>query len=160
MAADTLITPDLLKLIGAQQEVSIYRVEEGSIIRYAQAVGDPNPLFNDPEYAKNSRYGRIICPPGFFGWAMKCDDLPILVVAEKLFAAGAPRGVLDSGIDYDILVPVGAGDVLTSTITITDITERDTKMGKTMITTIVSRYINQNGDLVCQSTSRIMNFRI
>jgi acyl dehydratase len=160
LTMDTLITSDLMRLIGTQQDVLIYRVEEGSIIRYAQAIGDPNPLFNEPEYAKNSRYGRIICPPGFFGWAMKCDDLPALAVVEKLFAAGAPRGLLDGGIEYDIFIPVGTGDVLTSTMTIVDITERDTKMGKTMVTTIVTKFINQNGDLVCQSTAKFMNFRI
>ncbi|MGD0856131.1 MAG: MaoC family dehydratase N-terminal domain-containing protein [Dehalococcoidia bacterium] len=160
MATDTLITSDLMKLIGAQQDVSINKVEEGSIIRYAKAIGDPNPMFNDPEYAKNSRYGRIICPPGFFGWAMKCDDLPALAVAEKLFAAGAPRGVLDGGVDYEFFVPVGAGDVLTSIITITDIVERETKMGKTMVTAMVTKYINQNGDVVCLATQKFMNFRV
>lgn len=160
MTTDTLITSDLIKLIGAQQDVSIYRVEEGSIIRYAQAIDDRNPLFNDPEYAKNSLYGRIICPPGFFGWAMKSDDLPAFKIMDKMLEAGAPKGILDGGVDYDFHIPVGAGDVLTSVMTITGIVERDTKMGKTMVTTVVTRYINQNGDLVCQATQTYMNFKV
>ena len=54
MATDNLITEDLSKLVGAQQGILICKVEEGSVIRYAQAIGDPNPLFNDPEYAKTA----------------------------------------------------------------------------------------------------------
>jgi len=160
MSSETLITDGLRKLVGTQQDLSIYRVEEGSVIRYAKAIDDPNPLFNDPEYAGNSRYGRIICPPGFFGWAMKCDDLPALKVLENMYAAGAPRGVLDAGVDYEFFLPVGAGDVLTSIMTIEDVTERDTKMGKTLVTTVLTQYINQNGNLVGTATIRFMNFRM
>ena len=42
-------------------------VEKGAIKKYADAVDDHNPLYWDDEYAKNSRYGSIIAPPGFFG---------------------------------------------------------------------------------------------
>ena len=32
---------------------------------YCEGIGDVNPLYRDPEYAKKTRYGRIIAPPCF-----------------------------------------------------------------------------------------------
>jgi acyl dehydratase len=48
-----------------------------AILKFAEGIGDPNPLWFDEEYAKKTRYGRIIAPPSFvwatfshvqFGW--------------------------------------------------------------------------------------------
>ena len=61
---------DLQKeLVGRMAEPVVQIVERGAIARFAEAVDDPNPLYSDLEYAQNSRYGSIIAPPGFFGWA-------------------------------------------------------------------------------------------
>lgn len=35
------------------------------IRRFAYAIGDPNPLWSDPNYAINTRWGSIIAPPTF-----------------------------------------------------------------------------------------------
>lgn len=40
-------------------------VTEDLIRHYAEAMGDPNPLYRDPAYAKNTRWGGIIGPPTF-----------------------------------------------------------------------------------------------
>jgi len=50
---------------------------KGAIRRFVDGIGDPNPLYRDEAYAKNSPYGTIIAPPSFvfsclagvqFGW--------------------------------------------------------------------------------------------
>lgn len=38
-------------------------ITEDLISRYANAVGDPNPLFHDPGYGRLSRWGSMIAPP-------------------------------------------------------------------------------------------------
>lgn len=35
------------------------------IRRFAFSIGDPNPLWSDPNYARNTRWGSIIAPPVF-----------------------------------------------------------------------------------------------
>lgn len=40
-------------------------VTEDLIRNYANAVGDPNPLWRDPGYARGTRWGGIIAPPVF-----------------------------------------------------------------------------------------------
>lgn len=36
-----------------------------AIRHFANGIGDPNPLWRNPEYAKGTRYGHIIAPPTF-----------------------------------------------------------------------------------------------
>ncbi len=43
-----------------------YPVEHDPIRRHCQMVEDTNPLFLDPEYARGTRWGGVICPPS--GW--------------------------------------------------------------------------------------------
>lgn len=40
-------------------------ITEDYVKRYAYAIGDPNPLYYDAEYAKRSMHGGIIAPPLF-----------------------------------------------------------------------------------------------
>jgi acyl dehydratase len=157
MANDSLITDELRKLIGVTLDTIIFKVEEGAIQRYAQAIGDPNPLYNDPDYASKTKYGRLLAPPGFTGWAVK-GGRP----TEKLFAfltrAGAPPRILDGGIDFEFIEPIGAGDVLTATTKIAKVAERETKLGKTMFTTAEVTYVNQKGNTVLRSWATIIQF--
>ncbi|OGA40819.1 MAG: hypothetical protein A3G24_28470 [Betaproteobacteria bacterium RIFCSPLOWO2_12_FULL_62_13] len=41
----------------------ITEVTRDSIRHFAEGIGDTNPLFNDPEYAKQTRYGSLVAPP-------------------------------------------------------------------------------------------------
>lgn len=42
-----------------------FPVEAGQIMLFARAVGDPNPVYHDPEAAGRSDAGGIIAPPTF-----------------------------------------------------------------------------------------------
>ena len=97
----------------------LYEVEKGAIRRFADAVDDYNPLYHDEEYARKSKYGSIIAPPGFFGWPSKqARNSPLAVdiptELESAFErAGYPLSlVLDGGMEYEFFLPVRAGDVL------------------------------------------------
>jgi len=145
------------ELIGKTLDTIVFKVEEGAIQRYAQAIGDPNPLFNDPDYASKAKYGRLIAPPGFTGWPIKAGR-----PTERLFAflvkSGAPARILDGGIEFEFIEPIGAGDVLTATSKVSKVTERDTKLGKTMFTTAEVTYVNQKGNVVLRSWATIIQF--
>lgn len=147
----------LQKLIGTRSEPVIFKVEEGAIQRYAQAIGDPNPLYNDIDYAKKSKYGRLMCPPGFTGWPVKhgrITDGPI----ELLVKAGAPSRILDGGVEFEFFEPIGAGDILAASTTITNVIERQTRLGKTIFTTVEVSYINQNGNLALKAKQTFIMF--
>ncbi len=157
MSEGSLITDKLRKLIGVSSGPIISKVEEGAIQRYAQAVGDPNPLYNDPDFAKKTKYGRLLAPPGFTGWPIKTGR-PTERLLESLAKAGAPSRGLDGGIEFEFIEPVGAGDVLTATTKIANIIERETRLGKTMFTTVEATFVNQKGDVALKSRSTYIQF--
>jgi acyl dehydratase len=156
MANDSLITDQLRKLIGIILGTTVLKVEEGAIQRYAQAIGDPNPLYNDPDFASKTKYGRLLAPPGFTGWPVKAGwDMFKLV--ETLVKAGAPSRLLDGGVEFEFIQPVGAGDVLTATTKMANMTERETSMGKTMFTTLETTFVNQKGNLALRSRRTLIH---
>ena len=53
------------KFIGREYKPVTYVVGQEKIKEYALAVGDLNPLYVDPDFAKKSKYGCIIAPPMF-----------------------------------------------------------------------------------------------
>lgn len=52
-------------LVGERSEPVENLVERGAVRKFAEAIGDPNPLYVDEEAAKRSRYGALITPPTF-----------------------------------------------------------------------------------------------
>jgi acyl dehydratase len=53
------------QFIGQRSEPVLNIVERGAVRKFAEAIGDPNPLYMDEEAAEASRYGGIIAPPTF-----------------------------------------------------------------------------------------------
>ena len=53
------------RFIGHRSEAVFNVVEKGAVKKFAEAIGDPNPLYVDEEAAKASRYGRLLAPPTF-----------------------------------------------------------------------------------------------
>jgi acyl dehydratase len=52
-------------LIGARSEAKSNLVERGAVRRFAEAIGDPHPLYVEEDAAKKSCYGALIVPPTF-----------------------------------------------------------------------------------------------
>ena len=150
-----MLPEEVTRLIGKSGDTVIMEVEKGAIKRYADAVGDFNPIYWDEEYARNSRYGSIIAMPGFFGWPTRWPESGpnSSKLREELFAALAQAGfkrALDGGIEYEFLSPIRAGDVLTALPRMTSIAERETKKGTLVFSVTETTYTNQSGDLVAR----------
>ncbi|MEU0969409.1 MaoC family dehydratase N-terminal domain-containing protein [Streptomyces sp. NPDC005917] len=92
-----------------------YEVGREKIREFAEAVGDPNPVYTDPEAAKALGYSDVIAPPTF-------------VFSITFRAAGQVVEDPQLGLDYSRVVhgdqkfayrrPVRAGDRLSVTSTI------------------------------------------
>ncbi|UCC59300.1 MAG: MaoC family dehydratase N-terminal domain-containing protein [Dehalococcoidia bacterium] len=151
-----MISEEVQPFIGKTAAPIIREVEKGAVRRYADAVGNNNPVYSDEEYAVKSKYGGIIAPPGFFGWPMKpvasSTGLADIVgdLQEALSKAGFPR-ILDGGISYEFFLPVRAGDTLVASPKVSKVVEKEGKSSAMMICDFETTYINQNGDMVARS---------
>ncbi|WP_026360399.1 MaoC family dehydratase N-terminal domain-containing protein [Amycolatopsis nigrescens] len=100
---------------------STYEVSREKIREFADAIGDENALYRDPEAARAAGYPDVIAPPTF-----------LTIVNTPAFEMIASDPEL--GLDYSRMVhgdqrfsharPVHAGDRLRLTVTIEDIMAR------------------------------------
>ena len=130
-------------------------VEKGAIRKFADAVDDQNPLYWDEGYARNSRYGAIITPPGFFGWPTTwTGGGPLFSEATtQLMDALAKTGysrLFDGGIEYEFFTPVRAGDTLMARSMFKNIAERKSQGEVRVFVFTETIYHNQNGHLVAK----------
>ncbi len=74
-----------------------------AILKFAEGIGDTNPLWTNEEYAEKTRYGKLIAPPSFV-WAC---------LAHVQFGWRGLGG-FHSGDDIEFYKPVYIGDKITA----------------------------------------------
>ena len=151
-----MIPEEAKQFIGRTAPPIIRHVEKGAIRRYAEAVGNDNPLYYDEEYARKTKYGGIIAPPGFWGWPTRTPSsstglAEIVGELQATLARGGFPRILDGGISYDFFLPMRAGNILVATPRVTGLSEKEGKSGTMIICNFETTYVNQNGDLVAKS---------
>ena len=147
-----MIPEEMKQCIGLVDPPAVYEVEKGAIRRYADAVGDKNPLYRDEEYAAKTKYGSIIAPPGFFGWPV--GTVPMGGAIGKAITAAMNAGffrILDAGKSYEFFIPIRPGDTLVGSPQIADISEKEGKSGPMYIISFKTTYTNQNGAIVANA---------
>ena len=137
----TFLNQDMrTKAIGVEGAPSVLEVEKGAIVRFAQAVEDPNPLWNDEKVARETRYGGLVAPPTFLrSVGVDRPELPFKVPFDRM---------LDGGSDWEYFEPVRVGDRITAVARITDVSERSGRLGTMLMTVIEITYTNQFGQKV------------
>jgi acyl dehydratase len=100
------------------------RANADAIRRFAESIGDANPLYNDEDYAQRSRWGAAIAPPGF-EWSMGIDRSPLVPESLK-HTNHALRGVqlYHSGAEFVYHRPVLEGTRLYKSECVGDVTEK------------------------------------
>jgi acyl dehydratase len=144
----SLITQTWRDLLAYEFPPTVLEVERGNIRRWAEAVGDTNPLWNDDEYARKSRYGKIVAPPTFL------IDRGITPIADRIIATEGPPRFLNGGTEIEYFKPIEVGDTITTTQTLADIKEKTGSNGRMLILLCEIHYKNQKGELVrrCRQT--------
>jgi acyl dehydratase len=125
-----------------------YEVSRVKIAEFADAIGDPSPLYRDRAAAQSAGHPDVIAPPTF----------PVVIS----MAAGA-RAIGDPGLglNYAMVVhgeqrfeysrPLRAGDVVTAEVTIADIREA----GRNVLVTTRAEIRTVDGEHVCTAQSTL-----
>ncbi|HEY6276986.1 MAG TPA: MaoC family dehydratase N-terminal domain-containing protein [Streptosporangiaceae bacterium] len=119
-----------------------YEVSRVKIAEFADAIGDPNPVFRDTAAAQAAGYPDVIAPPTF----------PIVIAMTASGRAAADPGL---GLNYAMVVhgeqrfeysrPLHAGDVVTAQSTISGIRE----VGSITMLTTETQIRTTAGEHVC-----------
>jgi acyl dehydratase len=148
--ADKYVTDEVRKQIGNQSEPRVFEIERGAIRRFAEAVGDPNPLFGDEAAARMTRFGGMIAPPTF------CRSLGGAIPEIKIDMPDF-RG-LDGGSQWEYFEPIRPGDRITLVSKIADIQERSGRLGPMVFITVEHSYTNQFGKLCALQRSTVIRY--
>jgi acyl dehydratase len=123
--------------------LSNHVVSADNIRRWATAMGDLNPRSLDSEYAKTTKYGRLVAPPLFL--QSVCYECTGLVEMDCPGARG-----FHSGSEWEFFRPVLEDDRLDyNGIGLIDAQIRKSKFsGQMLVTTAICQYRNQRGEVV------------
>ncbi len=148
--ANQVVTEEVRKQIGFKTEPVTYEVERGAIRRFAEAIEDPNPLFNDERAARGTRFGSMIAPPTF------CRSMGRGYIDVKL---NLPEfRVLDGGSDWEYREPIRPGDRITVVSRLADLREAAGKLGPMVFVTIETTCTNQFGDVCVVQRSTLIRY--
>ncbi len=145
------ITDELKKLIGIESKPVTRDIDRGVIRLFAQAIGDPNPLFNDETGARKTRFAGMIAPPTFCRTLIKGHLL-------KLDMPNLPKRLLDGGSHWKYFEPIRPGDRITVVTKLTDLRETDGRAGTMVFTVVENRYTNQFDDLCAIQLMTFINY--
>lgn len=133
------------KAIGKAYDPALYAVGREKIREYARAVGETNPLHLDLEAARAAGYEDLVAPPMFaVVYSAASVGPPIFDPEIELNFAMMVHG----GQQFEWGPLVIAGDEITTTTTVKDISERDGR-GYYVFESIST---NQRGQQVCRGT--------
>ena len=151
MTQQSAITQQMREAIGVESPPVTYEVEKGAIVKFAQAIEDPNPLFNDEQAARKTRYGGLIAPPTFLR-SLRAG--PVRAELRSPYPA-----VLDGGSEWDYFEPVRPGDRITVNSKIVDLFERQGRLGNMLFMIREVRYVNQLGELAAQQRNTMISYQ-
>lgn len=110
-----------------------------AIRKFADGIGDPNPLWCDEEYSKKTRYGSLVAP---FSWLYS-----VFVGWITLEIPGLD--MMPAGAEWEFYRPVRVGDKITVDHAYTDLDVR--RGGSLIVENHEELYHNQIGELVAQA---------
>lgn len=150
--ANKIVTDEVRKQIGAAGEIRTYEVERGAIRRFAEAIGDPNPLFNDEREARKTRFGGMIAPPTF------CRSMGSPIPGIELPGMGKEFRGLDGGSDWEYFHPIRVGDRISVQTRLADLRESEGRLGVMVFITMETTYTNQFGEVCATQRSTAIRY--
>jgi acyl dehydratase len=143
---NSIITAEMRAAVGREGKPVTYEVDKTGCRMFARAVGYREPIFHSEDAAKAAGYRNIVAPPHFLGtpvWDPDQTGRPGEVPLDIPFTRS-----LNGGTDIEYFDVVCAGDTLTAVTRLTDIQEREGRLGKMLIINSETTYRNEDGNVV------------
>lgn len=136
-------------LIGRESEPVVHEVEKGAIRRFAEALGDPNPIYVDEAAARAAGYPSLVAPPTF----------PVALTANERFRHSldlGTRSILHGEQQFEYTRPVVAGERITVRSKVADVQERAGASGPMDVIVIEDEGRDEKGELVFRTRAMLI----
>jgi len=127
--------------IGRLSPPTLNEVEKGAIRRFAEALGDYNPIYYDEEYARASGFPTVVAPPTFPASFHSAADL------RELLGVGI-KSLLHAEQSFEYERPILAGDRIYVSTKVADVLEKSGPAGKMDVAVIEDEGRDEEGTLV------------
>ena len=153
MAENFEITDEMRSVIGVESPPWTHEVTTTSVRGFARGVGYTDRVYFDEAAARAAGYRSLPCPPTYLG-------TPVFIPGECSDTVGGPKdrgpsiahglpNLLDGGTETEYHGDICAGDVLTVSSKVSDLSVREGRStGKMLIVTRETKVVNQNDELV------------
>jgi 3-hydroxybutyryl-CoA dehydratase len=117
------------------------------IADFCAAIGETNPLYTNPEVARAGPHGGLVAPPSLAA---------IFGEGENIFQHFPEfnRRRLAAGMDVEFVVPIRAGDSITTVSRVKEIYEKTGRSGAMLFIVISSELRKANGEIAARVEHR------
>jgi acyl dehydratase len=157
-AASGLIPPESLAMVGQVTGPPVSaEITASGAQRYAQAVGDLNPVYFDEDAARAAGHRTIVVPPTYVPYAL-VQGRPLSELRnDGLFKSGASplrlnvQRTMFGGEEFDFVRPVHVGERITATSRLAALDEKQGAKGPFVRVTRETTFTDQDGNVVARS---------
>lgn len=128
-------------LIGQVSAPYVVEIEKGAVRRFADAIGDPNPVYRDLAAARAQGFAGIIAPPTFPASFLAPEEPEWTRHLDR-------RRVLAGEQSFHYVRPILVGDVLTCRIAFVGVADKQARSGAMELLTQEVRGVDAAGALV------------
>ena len=136
-------------LIGRESEPVVHEVEKGHIRRFADALGDPNPIYQDEAVARAAGHPALVAPPTF----------AVALTANDRFRHSldlGTRSILHGEQQFELNRPIVAGDRITVVSRVADVLERPGASGPSDVLVIEDEGRDEKSELVFRTRATLI----
>src|SRR5512133_2478183 len=136
-------------LIGRESEPVVHEVEKGAIRRFAEALGDPNPVYAEEPAARAAGFPTLVAPPTF----------PVALTSNERFRHSldlGTRSMLHAEQQFEYRRPLVAGDRITVVSRVADVLERPSASGPMDVIVIEDEGRDEKGELVFRTRATLI----
>ena len=136
-------------LIGRESEPVVHDVERTAIRRFADALGDPNPLYQDEAIAKAAGYPALVAPPTY----------AVALTSNERFRHSldlGTRSILHSEQQLEYARALVAGDRITVVSRVADVLERPSASGPMDVIVLEDEARDDKGELVFRARATLI----
>ncbi|HVO20237.1 MAG TPA: MaoC family dehydratase N-terminal domain-containing protein [Anaeromyxobacter sp.] len=136
-------------LIGQESEPVVHEIEKGQIRRFADALGDPNPIYQDEAAARAAGYPGLVAPPTF------ATSLTNNERFRHSLDLGT-RSILLGEQQIEFTRPVVAGERITVVTKVADVQERAGASGPSDVLVLEDEGKDEKGELVFRTRATLI----